>query len=83
MTSGTAFQVYQASREAPRLWSFNAPPCDRDTKCWGAFGSRPADREVARARTYERRLLSTAFSVSAMPQIATTERTCQHVSNVP
>ena len=48
-----------------------------------AVGSRPADREVARARDYETRLLSTAFSMSALPLIATTERTCQHVSNVP
>src|ERR1035437_10578809 len=48
-----------------------------------AVGSRPADREGARARDYETRLLSTAFSMSALPLIATTERTCQHVSNVP
>jgi hypothetical protein len=48
-----------------------------------AVGSRPADREVARPRDYETRLWSTAFPMSALPQIATTERTCQHVSNVP
>jgi hypothetical protein len=46
-----------------------------------AVGSRPADREVARPR--ETRLLSTAFPMSALPRIATTERTSQHVSNVP
>jgi hypothetical protein len=46
-----------------------------------AVGSRPADREVARPR--ETRLLSTAFPMSALPRIATTERTNQHVSNVP
>jgi hypothetical protein len=39
--------------------------------------------EVASARTYETRLLRIAFSMSALPLIATTERTCQHVSNVP
>ena len=48
-----------------------------------AVGSRPADRAVARPRDYETRLLSKAFPMSALPRIATTERTCQHVSNVP
>jgi hypothetical protein len=48
-----------------------------------AVGSRPADREVARPRDDETRLLSTAFPMSALPRIATTERTCQHVSNGP
>ena len=48
-----------------------------------AVGSRPADREVARPRDYETRLSSTAFPMSALPRIATTERTWQHVSNVP
>ena len=48
-----------------------------------AVGSRPADREVARPREYEIRLFSTAFPMSALPRIATTERPCQHVSNVP
>jgi hypothetical protein len=48
-----------------------------------AVGSRPADREVARPRDYETRLLSTAFPMSALSRIATTERTYQHVSNVP
>jgi hypothetical protein len=48
-----------------------------------AVGSRLADREVVRPRHYETPLLSTAFPMSALPRIATTERTCQHVSNVP
>jgi hypothetical protein len=48
-----------------------------------AVGSRPADREVARPRDYETRLLSTAFPMSALPLTATAERTCQHLSNVP
>ena len=48
-----------------------------------AAGNRPADREVTRVRDYEIRFLSTAFPMFALPLIATTERTCQHVSNVP
>jgi hypothetical protein len=48
-----------------------------------AVGKRPADREVTRVRDYEIRFLNTAFPMSALPLIATTERTCQHVSNVP
>jgi hypothetical protein len=48
-----------------------------------AVGNRPADREVTRVRDYEIRFLSTAFPMSALPLIATTERTCHHVRNVP
>ena len=48
-----------------------------------AVGSRPPDGKVAKARSYETRLLSTAFSMSAFPLIATELRTSLHVSNVP
>jgi hypothetical protein len=48
-----------------------------------AVGSRSADREVARPRDYETRLLSTAFSMSAFTLIAIELRTSLHVSNVP
>jgi len=46
-------------------------------------GGGPADKEVARPRDSETRLLSKAFPMSAVLRIATTKRTCQHVSNVP
>jgi len=44
-----------------------------------AVGSRPADREVSTPSLKE----LVAFSMSALPLIATKERTCWHVSNVP